>query len=392
MTVLFCHDHRFVIHDGRVLSPGALNAKLFGYYERVFGPVTVAARSRELAAGEDPARLSLVFDNPERLIVLPSLSNLRNLIRPNPAARARLRAAIAEHDVVIARLPSEIGLLALDEARRAGKPAIVEVVGSAYDALARHGRRGSRLYAPVADWRMRRAVARADYVHYVSQQFLQRAYPTRGFAAGVSDVQVERPGPDVLERRLAGIAEDRPLVFGMVGVFFNRQKGVDIVIRALAQARETAPGLTLRVLGPGDFEAWKALAVELGLADAVEFCGPAPGGAAVLDWIGGIDVYVQASFQEGLPRALIEAMRQATPALASDAGGTFELIARDYLHKPGDAERLAQQMLDVRPAAKRAQMARTNFAGALPYGLDELAARREAFWREMLARSGAKGA
>lgn len=392
MTALFCHDHRFVVSEGRTLSPGALNPRLFAHYERVFGPVTVAARARQAEAGEDLSRYMPAFEGEERLIAIPDLSNIPSLIFSNPEAHDLLRTAVARHDVIIARLPSEIGLLALKLARRAGKPAIVEVVGSARDALTSHGARGARLYAPLADWRMRRAVVQADYVHYVSTGFLQRAYPTRGFSVGVSDVQIERPEPEVLEHRLATITDARSVVFGMVGMFTNRQKGVDVVIRALAKARESDPTLTLKILGPGHMAPFEALARELGIADAVEFCGAAQGGAAVLAWLDGIDVYVQASFQEGLPRALIEAMRQATPALASNAGGTFELIERAWLHKPGDVEKLAAQMLAVRPAATREAMARRNFAAAMPYSLDEVARRREDFWHKVLAHSGARGA
>ena len=392
MAALFCHDHHFVLHEGRALSPGAFTSQLFGYYERVFGRVTIAARARAPQAGEDLSSYSPVSSDEGRMIRLPNLSNPRSLIVPDPEARRRLRAAIDEHDVVIARLPSEIGLLALAEARDARKPAIVEVVASAYDALSSHGAPGARLYAPIADLRMRRAVARADYVHYVSNSFLQRAYPTRGLSVGVSDVQIDQPGPEVLERRLATITDTRPVVLGMVGMFHHRQKGVHVVIRALASARKEDPTLTLRLLGPGNIAAMKALADELGVADAVEFCGQAPPGAAVLAWLDGIDVYVQASFQEGLPRALVEAMRQATPALASNAGGTFELVDRAFLHEPGDHRRLAQQMLGIRPAATREQMARENFAKALPYSLDEVVRRREEFWRKVLAHSGAKGA
>lgn len=392
MTVLFCHDHRFAVSEGRVLSPGALNRRLFERYERVFGPVTVAARARPAEPGEDLSRFTPPFEGEQRLVAVPDLSNLRSLILSNPKAREILRAEIAKHDVIVARLPSEIGLMALEEARRVGTPAIVEVVGSARDALSSHGARGARLYAPIADWRMRRAVARADYVHYVSTGFLQRAYPTRGFAVGVSDVQIDRPGPEVLKQRLATIAAKRPLVFGMVGMFTNRQKGVDIVIKALAKARETDAGLALKILGPGDMAPFEALAADLGIADAVEFCGSAAGGDAVLAWIDGIDVYVQASFQEGLPRALIEAMRQATPALASNAGGTFELVERAWLHKPGDVNQLGKQMLAVRPVKTREAMARRNFAAAMPYSLDEVARRREDFWQKVLAHSGARGA
>jgi len=386
VSALFCHDHRFVLApDGRVFSSGQYDRATVARYEAVFGPLTIAGRWRPLEAGDDVAALSLVMAVADHFVPLPSLSSLRGLLLGDPAVTVALRAAVEGVEVVIARLPSELGLVAADEAQRAGKPLIAEVVACVKDGLARHGSAKAALYAPIAYRRMRRAIARAPFVHYVTQQFLQDRYPATGTAVGVSDVEIAAPDLAVLDRRLASIvAVPQARTFGMVAALFHKEKGVDVAMRALADARRTDPALRLKVAGPGDPAPWLRYAAEIGVADAVELVGMLPRGEAVLRWLDGIDVYVQASFQEGLPRALIEALSRATPALASSAGGTAELIEAEWRHQPGDHRRLAAQMLAIRGAEVRCERASANFATASGFAPDRLAARRDAFWRQAL--------
>lgn len=78
-----------------------------------------------------------------------------------------------------------------------------------------------------------------------------------------------------------------------------------------------------------------------------------------------LDVYVQSSDSEGLPNAVLEAMALETPVVATDVGGTHELITNGthgLLVPPGDPASLAQAIeaaLDDREgAARRAAAAR----------------------------------
>ena len=64
----------------------------------------------------------------------------------------------------------------------------------------------------------------------------------------------------------------------------------------------------------------------------------------VYGWMQKLDLYIQPSLTEGLPRALIEAMANGKPALASSAGGIPELLDTESLHRPGDWRQLARQI------------------------------------------------
>jgi len=193
---------------------------------------------------------------------------------------------------------------------------------------------------------MRRDVWRAPFVLYVTERFLQRRYPTQGVAGSGSDVEIGELDESVLARRLARCAGDRGvLVFGHVGSLSTRSKGLHTLLKALRMAKETLPRFELRVLGPGDPGPWDAMVQRLGLDGHVRFDGVIPAGSPVFSWLDDIDLYFQPSFQEGLPRALIEAMSRACPALGSTAGGIPELLDSDCLHKPGDEAALARLII-----------------------------------------------
>src|SRR5690625_3888191 len=64
--------------------------------------------------------------------------------------------------------------------------------------------------------------------------------------------------------------------------------------------------------------------------EQVKFLGPMLH-KDVFDWLETIDIYVQPSRQEGLPRALIEAMSRAIPAFGANTAGIPELLEDDFI-------------------------------------------------------------
>ncbi len=66
------------------------------------------------------------------------------------------------------------------------------------------------------------------------------------------------------------------------------------------------------------------------MIDQIEFLGAMPHGK-VINWLDNIDIYIQPSLTEGLPRALIEAMSRGVLAIGSDAGGIPELLDDKYI-------------------------------------------------------------
>jgi len=302
------------------------------------------------------------------------------------AARRSLLAAVAEADALIARLPSELGLLAIECARKIGRPYLVELVGCPADALRYHGTLNGLLYAPFARIRVRSAVREAPYVIYVTKQYLQGKYPTRGRAAACSNVEVSIDNESVA-RRVAKVAAPRkPFTIGTIAPLGPRYKGLDVALKALASISLEHPSVEYRILGPGDPRPWYALADRLRVRDQVKFQGVLPAGGPVNAWLDELDLYVQPSLTEGLPRALLEALARACPALGSRAGGIPEVLPEGCLHEPGNVRELATGIhRAITDESWRQHAALNNFETARCYSSKLIQQQRAAILTELRA-------
>ena len=128
-------------------------------------------------------------------------------------------------------------------------------------------------------------------------------------------------GPSEIARLRAelGLSADGPLA-----VFVGRLehvKGVDVLLEAWSEVRLRLPRATLLVLGSGSLA---QIFDEEGLeSTGLDYRGPV---ANVLPFLQAADAFVLPSRSEGLPLALLEAMAVGLPCIASDVGGSAELI------------------------------------------------------------------
>ena len=153
----------------------------------------------------------------------------------------------------------------------------------------------------------------------------------------------------------------------------DRQKGLDVAVRALAQVRERHPMTVLAVLGEGpEREALAALAHELGIGGALLLPGRVGDVAAVLR---AAEVVVHPARWEGFGLALLEAMLCERPVVASRVSSIPEIVTdgeTGLLVPPDDATALAAavgRLLDDPALASRlgasgAERARAEFSVA----------------------------
>jgi glycosyltransferase involved in cell wall biosynthesis len=103
-----------------------------------------------------------------------------------------------------------------------------------------------------------------------------------------------------------------------------QRKGVDVLLRALAELRTTAVPVQLWVAGDGPERAsLERLGAALDLAGAVRFLGSR---ADKADLLAACDVFALASRSEGLGVAALEAMALERPVVASRVGGLAEAV------------------------------------------------------------------
>ncbi len=129
-----------------------------------------------------------------------------------------------------------------------------------------------------------------------------------------------------IRRELGFAPED--IVIGAVGRL-ESEKRFDLLLEAVADLRRSYPAVILAIAGEGRLRAdLEAAIARLGLGTACRLLGHR---TDVIALHHAFDVFVQSSEREGTPNAVLEAMALETPAVATDVGGTGELMT-DGVH------------------------------------------------------------
>ena len=142
------------------------------------------------------------------------------------------------------------------------------------------------------------------------------------------DLDQFTPGDQAAARARLGIPQDERMLLAIGRI--EPLKGLDILIRALAQLNERQPAV-LTIIGgddraSADITKLRALAQELGVADAVHFLGSRPH-EALPDFYRAADVVVVPSFYESFGLVAVEAMACGVPVVASRVGGLASTVA-----------------------------------------------------------------
>jgi len=384
MKALWAHDHIFQISVSReVYSRGKFPYVVWKRYLSFFESLYIIGRCKQIKQNYNLSKLTLSSGKDVTFFFTPPLNTLKAFIFRRKNVRRKIQKIVKNMDVIIARLPSFNGELAAKAAIVQGKPYAIEVVACPWDSLWNYGNWKGRIMAPREYIVTKRLVRKAPYALYVTKNFLQNRYPCKGITVGISNVEIPEPEKLALNNRLASITSKRPLTIGMIGDLGTKIKGIQVAMKALQCVERQLPDCILKVLGGGDPNPWMESAKKLNLADHIEFCGMLSSGQAVFDWLDTVDIYIQPSFQEGLPRALVEAMSRACPALGSTAGGIPELLAPECTHKPGDYQKLSKDILEAyRNPDWRVEQAKRNFEHAAQYAKEIIDAKRSQFWKK----------
>jgi glycosyltransferase involved in cell wall biosynthesis len=143
-----------------------------------------------------------------------------------------------------------------------------------------------------------------------------------------------------IRRTLDLSAED--VVIGAVGRL-EVQKRFDLLIDAFAELRTMHSKLVLLIAGDGsERDALRQRASRLGVAESCRLLGHR---SDLIDLHHAFDLFVQSSDYEGTPNAVLEAMALETPVVATDVGGTSELVRNGidgFIIPPGNRAALVR--------------------------------------------------
>jgi phosphatidyl-myo-inositol dimannoside synthase len=346
MRVLLTSEARFErTPDGTIWGPAAYGEALWARYLEVFPSVLVAARVDRVArasAGCTRASRSRV-----EFCELPPYEGISGLLWNLPRLSRALEAAVQRTEAVVVRSPSPLASLIARAATRARRSYAAEIVGDPDQVFSpgafRHPcRAGLRLVATAAQ----RQIARdAVAALYVTNEALQRQYPTRGQAFAASDAALDDGAFEGAMSR--SWDADDPFVLVSVGALDQPYKGTDVLLRAVSRLHRAGAPVRLRVVGEGRLRpAFERAARTLDLGGIVEFVGQQDR-RGVVEALDAAHLFVLPSLTEGLPRALLEAMARGLPAVATAVGGVPELLPACCLVPPGDAAALAGRIAQL---------------------------------------------
>ena len=371
MKVLLVTDFSIYQQDQKIYTKFAFSSIIERYYNR-FGKISFCC---SLKMSERPAGCDVDITNMVEEIT--SLTNLDGLLHRKGKT---VREAVGKADLVLARFASFSSAFVCSVARKMGKPVFAEVMSCGWDGLWNHGLIG-KMAAPFMLFAVKKSLRNADYALYVTESFLQKRYPCKNKTIGVSDVVIDEISNEIRKTRSEKISQTDShkislMTSGATNVWY---KGQHFVIRAIPLLNKMGIRVKYYCVGQGDTTYLRKVAEKCGVVDQVVFTG-AVSHDEVFRLLDQCDIYIQPSLQEGLPRALVEAMSRGCPAIGAKTGGIPELLPDDCIVKKKSVKNIAKtikKMIDdgLKQYSEQAFLRAEDFQG------EKLDVKREAYFK-----------
>ncbi|MCL6640199.1 MAG: glycosyltransferase family 4 protein [Candidatus Rokubacteria bacterium] len=172
-----------------------------------------------------------------------------------------------------------------------------------------------------------------------------------------------------------------------------RVKGFDVLLASLPRLVAAVPQALVVLVSDGpERRALAEQAAALGVADRVRFAGPVGEPGRLAGHLAAADVCVAPSRNEGMGRALVEAMALGVPVVASAVGGIPAVVGDDEVGRlvpPDDAPALAAALVALaEDPARRAKLGEAARVRARRFSTAVAEARMAALYAELLRAKG----
>ena len=395
MDVVFVYEDK-IAQDaaGNFYTGSAFSQEVFDRYLQHFDHITLLMRKADVDPNdfETLGKMNRIDSDKIDVVILPNTAaSLRSFVDPRIHAQFKqtVLKELKPNRAVIIRAPSNSGTIAADYCHAHGIPYLAEAVGCPWDSLWNHSLKG-KLLAPGMWKDFRRTMRNANYAIYVTSEFLQRRYPTNGKSAAISDVELQPMDDSILEKRLEKIRSNSgTFKIGTAGALHVAYKGQRYVIEALSKLKDQGnTNFEYHLAGGGDPTVLQTLAEQLGVSDQVIFDGVLRH-EQMFTWFDDLDLYIQPSTVESMPRALIEAMSRGLPALGSIVGGIPELLGKECIFPRKNVEVITELLIQLHSESMHS-MAKRNFARAKQFQKELLEKKRFDFYSAFAAEAKEK--
>ena len=384
MNILFVHDHIMRRYKNNYFSTGGLPNNVFQRYLNKGDVMYVYTRAIDISKMEG----KLVQANSKNVICKPSkiYNKSQDFYIHRLQLKDEVKKILNNIDFCIIRLPSRLGSIILKEVKKRKLPYVVELVACTWDSLWNYGNLRAKIYAPISYVKTRKQIKNAKNVIYVSEKFLQTRYPTKGNQIHCSNVNIEPVSEEILRKRIEKIKNKKKndtCKIGLIGSLNVNFKGHETAIKAVSILIKNY-NIELHFLGAGNKSRWSKLIHKYNIENHVFFDGVLPSGEPVFEWLDELDIYLIPSLQEGLPRALVEAMSRGCPAIGVKTGGIPELLDGRYICKRKDYKTIAKKISELIESKDiMIEQSEKNFNKSKEYTKDILNERRKNFFSQI---------
>lgn len=382
MKGLFCFDGPMYRDKNGIYCNTTLTNEVFDRYLQVVDHLTIAIRTFVLDVDYQEANLHKIDMEKLTIVELPNLNSVDGLLTKKKRVKNISKKLIGENDLVFARMPSVISNIFIKEANRQTKKYLVEVGGCVWDAYWNHSIKG-KIVAPLLYIKTRKYIKNADFSVYVTKNFLQKRYPNNGRIESCSNVSLPEFDVGVLKNRIEKIQKkniNEPIIIGTTAAINVPYKGQEYIIKAISKMKSEGYDFVYELVGVGDKEYLEDVARKYNVQENVKFLGVLLHDD-VIEWLDQVDIYSQPSKQEGLPRALVEAMSRGCPSIGSLTAGIPELLSEDCVFHKGNVNEICE-ILKKFSKEKMLETAKINFEKSKEFDSSIIEHRRTKIFKE----------
>lgn len=373
MRVFLASEFRCTIYKGEYYLATRAYV-IFVRYAKAFGDIVLCSRFEEVE--EEPFDC-IKADFIKQIIDCDSLGkSMLGLYKD------QMMKSMENCDFVVGRFPSIIAFRAHDYAKKLGKVFVAELMCDGWDSYWNHSVAG-KIIAPYMTIKMKKCTWDADFAIYVTEKYLQNKYPCKNPSINASNVVIKDTDPDILIRRLEKIKNtDLHNISMMTSASVDQHsKGQEYVVKAIKILKSKGINVTYYLAGGGDKSYLLKFAKEADVTDNIVFMGRLSIDE-VFKKLDDIDIYIQPSLQEGLPRAVIEALSRACPVMGARTAGIPELMDEDCVFERCSEKSIARTVENVLHNGL-SDYAKRNFEHSKSYHNDVLNERREKYYEKI---------
>ncbi len=394
--IIFSLDTRFYEYQGELYSEKTGYDNYWDRYLEHFDEIYILARVKR--TDDLPNGLIRSTGPRVRYYSLPFYSGPVQYFKVQSEIKRDIRKVVAEHQCFILRGPAQISTLVFEEVKKQNKEFVLEIGGDPWEVM-----KYLNIPEPIKSVNrylftrnLKLMAQKAIGVFYVTQTALQRRYPASPSAicGAVSDVFLpdDRIVSEVKSRlenidKIATNLMDfstAPIRLGSIGWLYSVKSPIEVA-KAVNICIKRGYNLEMHYVGGGPLENQLfGFAKKEGIQDRIVSHGKMASGDEIFAFLDSLDLYIQFSKSEGLPRSLVEALSRGCPCIASRVGGIPELLPDELLvdhHKIGELANLIMKVLNDQDVLKKAVL--DNMHKALEFRASVLTKKRSDFYRKI---------